>query len=61
MNTVGNLGGAAAGYVTGEVLAQFGAERGWTINFLSFGLVYVAAVFLWLNFDATKPVAPEVV
>jgi MFS family permease len=59
MNTVGNLGGAAAGAATGWVLVQFGAERGWIINFVSFGLVYVAAMLMWLLFDATKPVAPE--
>jgi len=55
MNTVGNLGGAAAGIATGLVLDYFG-PYGWTVNFLLFGSVYVAAIFLWLHFDATKPI-----
>lgn len=54
MNTVGNLGGAIAGTTTGLILDNF--DHGWTINFTSYGLVYVAAVFLWLRFDATKQV-----
>ena len=33
---------------------------GWTINFASYGLVYVLAVFFWLRFDATRPVAQSV-
>jgi MFS family permease len=57
MNTVGNLGGAAAGFVTGWVLDAH-KEHGWTINFLIFGGVYVVAMLLWLRFDATKPVVP---
>lgn len=57
MNTVGNLGGAATGITTGLVLVYF-QPHGWTVNFLIFGGVYVAAVFLWLGFDATKPIAP---
>jgi ACS family glucarate transporter-like MFS transporter len=57
MNTVGNLGGAAAGIATGLVLDHF-EPHGWTINFLIFGSVYVAAMFLWLCFDATKPIVP---
>jgi nitrate/nitrite transporter NarK len=61
MNTVGNLGGAVAGYSTGKVLVYFGTEQGWTINLLCYGAVYVLAMFLWLRFDATRPVAPEVV
>jgi nitrate/nitrite transporter NarK len=60
MNTIGNLGGAVAGYSTGWVLDLFGTQLGWTINFLSFGLVYVAAVLLWLRFDATRQVAQSV-
>jgi MFS family permease len=56
MNTVGNLGGAVAGVSTGWIVDQFGEGPGWTINFISFGMVYVAAVFLWLRFDATKQV-----
>jgi MFS family permease len=59
MNTIGNLGGAAAGYATGWVLEALGEDMGWTVNFLSFSLVYVVAALLWLLFDSTKPVAPE--
>jgi ACS family glucarate transporter-like MFS transporter len=55
MNTVGNLGGAAAGIATGWVLDHF-EPHGWTVNFLIFGGVYVAAMLLWLRFDATKPI-----
>jgi MFS family permease len=57
MNTVGNLGGAAAGFVTGWVL-DANKEHGWTINFVLFGSAYVLAMLLWLRFDATKPVVP---
>jgi predicted MFS family arabinose efflux permease len=57
MNTVGNLGGAAAGIATGWVLDHF--EHGWTVNFLVFGSVYVVAVVMWLRFDATKSVVRE--
>ncbi|MHB1426141.1 MAG: MFS transporter [Gemmataceae bacterium] len=57
MNTIGNLGGAAAGITTGLVLDYF-EPHGWTINFLIFGGVYIVAMFLWLGFDATKPVVP---
>lgn len=56
MNTIGNLGGAVAGISTGAILDHYGTQTGWTINFVSFGMVYVAAVLLWLNFDATKQV-----
>jgi MFS family permease len=59
MNTVGNLGGAAAGFLTGWVLDAHGRKHGWTINFLIFGGVYVVAMLLWLCFDATKPVVPR--
>ncbi|HEY1377182.1 MAG TPA: MFS transporter, partial [Gemmataceae bacterium] len=48
MNTVGNLGGAAAGITTGWVLDRF-APHGWTVNFLVFGGVYVVAMLLWLR------------
>ncbi len=58
MNTVGNLGGAAAGITTGLILDRF-EPHGWTVNFLVFGGVYVVAMFLWLRFDATKPVVSE--
>jgi nitrate/nitrite transporter NarK len=54
MNTIGNLGGAVAGISTGLILDRFGNETGWTINLISFGVLYVLAVFLWLRFDATK-------
>ena len=57
MNTIGNLGGAAAGVTTGLVLHHF-KPNGWTVNFLLFGGVYVLAMLLWLRFDATKPVVP---
>jgi ACS family glucarate transporter-like MFS transporter len=75
MNTVGNLGGFAAGFITGWIIdlakasAGEGASKealleaskpGWTINFLIFGGVYVAATVLWFFFDPTKPVAQEV-
>jgi nitrate/nitrite transporter NarK len=68
MNTVGNLGGAAAGSLTGLVLDYYthsasspaeGKELGWQVNFISFFLVYVAAALLWLRFDSTRPVVPE--
>jgi predicted MFS family arabinose efflux permease len=55
MNTVGNLGGAAAGYATGWVLEHYG----WDANFFTFGAVYVVAMLLWLRFDSTKLVAPQ--
>jgi hypothetical protein len=76
MNTIGNLGGFMANIVTGLVLRGFagGIDKethlpayldatrpAWTLNFLMFGGVYVLAVFLWLFFDATKPVAPGAV
>jgi ACS family glucarate transporter-like MFS transporter len=60
MNTIGNLGGSAAGYATGWVLKHSDSSpRGWTINFLSYGLVYVIAAACWLRFDSTKRVIPE--
>jgi MFS family permease len=64
MNTIGNLGGFAAGLTTGWVLQRFSPDRGyadglnWQINFLSFAAVYAIAAVLWLNFDATRPVVP---
>jgi MFS family permease len=60
MNTIGNLGGAAAGICTGLIL-DLHADNiplGWQINFLTFGGVYVVAALLWLRFDSTKPVVP---
>ena len=61
MNTVGNLGGAVAGFTTGMVLNAFPDNRalGWQINFISFGAVYVVAVVLWMCFDSTRPVVQE--
>jgi MFS family permease len=74
MNTIGNLGGAVAGYATGLVLRAHTAavpedapkevldaatQQGWTVNFIIFASVYVAAAVLWLFFDATKPVVPD--
>jgi MFS family permease len=58
MNTIGNLGGAAAGITTGWVLDRF-EPHGWTVNFLVFGGVYIVAMLLWLGFDATKSLVPE--
>jgi nitrate/nitrite transporter NarK len=59
MNTVGNLGGFAAGYATGRILDLYGAERGWQINFFTFGTVYALATLLWLRIDSTKPVVAD--
>jgi MFS family permease len=56
MNTVGNLGGFVAGTATGLILEHFGKQAGWTVNFLTFGGVYVAAALLWLRIDSTKPI-----
>jgi ACS family glucarate transporter-like MFS transporter len=57
MNTVGNLGGAVAGITTGWIV-EMSPARGWTINVIIFGSVYVLAMLFWLRFDATKPVVP---
>jgi MFS family permease len=61
MNTIGNLGGAVAGFTTGLILDLCGSDRqlGWQINFISFAGVYVLATFLWARFDSTKPVVPD--
>jgi nitrate/nitrite transporter NarK len=70
MNTIGNLGGALAGWLTGEILhlalagvdpAQEAAARrfGYQINFVTFALAYMLAVVLWTRIDPTKPVVPE--
>jgi MFS family permease len=61
MNTIGNLGGAVAGYVTGWILKANAGDLalGWHINFLTFTGVYVMAALLWLRFDSTKPVLPD--
>jgi MFS family permease len=70
MNTVGNLGGALAGYSTGKILTwitsgieagpdlEAAKDKGWTINFCLFASAYVVAVICWFRFDPTKPVAP---
>ena len=71
MNTVGNLGGAIAGILTGVILDWHtgtftpgsveyidAKNQGWVVNIFLFGSAYVVAVFCWLGFDATKPVAP---
>jgi MFS family permease len=73
MNTIGNLGGAAAGYATGFVLTAYtdpakplgpeavaaATRTGWQVNFYLFTAVYVLATLFWLAFDATKPVLSE--
>jgi MFS family permease len=69
MNTVGNLGGAAAGYCTGLILKWYDTPAqstpgdpmpiGWQINFGSYAFVYVVAMLLWLRFDSTQPVVPD--
>jgi MFS family permease len=61
MNTIGNLGGAAAGVATGLILEMHegNSRLGWQVNFLIFAGVYVIAMLLWLRFDPTKPVVPE--
>jgi ACS family glucarate transporter-like MFS transporter len=68
MNTIGNLGGAAANIITGVVLdltspaggdATTPNPQGWTYNFLLFTGVYLLATILWCRFDSTKPVLPE--
>lgn len=58
MNTIGNLGGFAANICTGYILKHFAAdiEHAWVVNFLIFTGVYVLAAFLWMGFDATKPI-----
>lgn len=74
MNTIGNLGGAAAGVLTGmiidwsksrapegsspAVLLEY-SRTGWDVNLTLFSLVFVAGSILWLFVDATKPVAPD--
>jgi MFS family permease len=58
MNTIGNLGGAVAGYATGYILKHASSvQEGWRINFLSYTLVYVLATFCWFLFDASRPIA----
>jgi nitrate/nitrite transporter NarK len=72
MNTVGNLGGAAAGFITGWIIDLYAggyaprsaealeaARPAWTVNFVLFGSVYVVATLFWLRFDSTRPVIPS--
>ncbi|MSU78288.1 MAG: MFS transporter [Gemmataceae bacterium] len=72
MNTVGNLGGALAGILTGKILdwhtgdlvarsADFDAakEQGWIFNIVLWGSAYVIAVICWFWFDASKPIEDE--
>ncbi len=72
MNTVGNLGGALAGILTGKILDwhtgdlargteafDVAKNQGWTVNIFLYGSFYVLAVLCWFWFDATKPVAPD--
>jgi MFS family permease len=62
MNTIGNFGSAATGWVTGTIL-QSQSEgqmlRGYHINFLIFACAYVVATLLWLRIDSTEPVVEE--
>ncbi|MCS7167882.1 MAG: MFS transporter [Gemmatales bacterium] len=71
MNTIGNLGGAAANLVTGTIVEwtkhylqnthpSLDAERlGYNLNFVLFSAVYLTATVLWFFIDATKPVAGQ--
>jgi len=59
MNTIGNLGGAVAGFASGWIVHHLGDKIGWQLNLFSYGLVYVVAVFCWLFFDATRPVVGD--
>jgi MFS family permease len=69
MNTIGNAGGTVVVVTTGLVLKMYTAgidknvahdayvqasRPAWMINLVSYGAVYVVAVFLWLYFDATR-------
>jgi ACS family glucarate transporter-like MFS transporter len=75
MNTIGNLGGAAAGVLTGYIidLSRAGlpsaapkaevlevSRSGWTINFALFGFVFLLGAIFWMFFDSTTPIeGPE--
>jgi MFS family permease len=72
MNSIGNMGGALAGQLTGLIIEwnragmakgtdeyQIATDRGWTINIALWGLGYLVAVVCWLLFDATKPIEAE--
>jgi MFS transporter, ACS family, glucarate transporter len=71
MNTIGNLGGFAANIFTGYVLKYYTGDldktaagykdvlqNAWVANFVIFGIVYILASVLWMNFDASTPIAP---
>ena len=72
MNSVGNMGGALAGYLTGRILDwntagltkgtseyETAKDHGWTINMLLWGSAYALAVLCWFWFDATRPIDPD--
>ncbi len=72
MNTVGNMGGALAGKLTGYILAwstvgftrgteEYDAAKdvGWVINISMFGGAYIISVLCWFWFDATRPIEEE--
>lgn len=72
MNTIGNLGGAIAGILTGWILDwhtgtlergsdAFNAakDQGWVVNITLFGSAYLLAVVCWFWFDAAKPIDNE--
>lgn len=72
MNSIGNMGGALAGFLTGVVLRwyttgmapgttahQMALDRAWVANIVLWGSGYLVAVVCWLFFDATKPIAPD--
>ena len=59
MNTIGNMGGAVAGYSTAWILRQYQTpSAGWQANFFLFAGIYGVAVVMWSLFDASKPVVP---
>jgi ACS family glucarate transporter-like MFS transporter len=60
MNTIGNLGGAVAGFTTGFILGRFSdVAFAWQINFFSYAGAYMIAVVCWLFFDSTQPIVNE--
>jgi len=72
MNTVGNLGGAVAGILTGKILDwhtgdlsrgteayEIAKNEGWIVNIACFGCAYILGVICWCWFDATKPIEPD--
>lgn len=74
MNTIGNLGGAVAGVLTGVIIDWYRAgaatsaskemlleasRPGWHVNFAIFAGVFLTGTILWMFFDATKPVAVD--